>query len=69
MQADNLWEQVANRALKHAAALLDSETAPTAATVETVRELVETAILVNGMSNETPIAPDANVHLRDLTAS
>ena len=46
MQTDNLWERVANGALKHAAALLESETAPTAATVETVKGLIETAISI-----------------------
>lgn len=47
MQIDNLWERVANGALKHAAELLKSETAPTAATVETVEKLVRIAVTID----------------------
>lgn len=47
MQTDNLWGRVANGALKHAAELLESETAPTAATVETVEKLVRIAVTID----------------------
>lgn len=43
----NLWEQVGNRCLKSALAALEKETVPTAATVETVRGLIGTAISID----------------------
>ena len=46
-KAVNLWEQVGNKCLKAALFALEKETIPTAATVETVRGLVETAISID----------------------
>lgn len=46
----NLWEQVGNRCLKAALSALEKETVPTAATVETVRGLVETAISIDRLN-------------------
>lgn len=43
----NLWKQVGNQCLKSAFSLLEKETAPTEATVETVKSLVETAISID----------------------
>ena len=47
MEHGNLWEQVGNRCLSDAIALLESETVPTAATVGTVKNLVEIAISID----------------------
>lgn len=46
----NLWEQVGNKCLKTALSILEKETAPTAATVETVKGLVETAISIDTLN-------------------
>ena len=43
----NLWEQVGNECLRRALHLLNEETAPAAATAETVKSLVETAISID----------------------
>lgn len=43
----NLWERVGNKCLSHALALLESETAPTADTVEAVKGLVKMAISID----------------------
>lgn len=43
----DLWTEVGNRCLQRASELLDGETAPAAATAETVRCLVETAISID----------------------
>lgn len=40
----DLWTEVGNKCLQRASELLDDKTAPAAATAETVRCLVETAI-------------------------
>lgn len=47
MEDKSLWKQASNQCLSKALALLESETAPTAATVETVKGLVETAIAID----------------------
>ena len=47
VEKENLWEKVGNKCLKQAEKLLDSETAPTAATVGAVKGLVETAISID----------------------
>lgn len=44
---ENLWLSVGNSCLSHAKRLLDKDTAPTAATVEAVKGLVETAISID----------------------
>lgn len=46
----NLWEQVGNRCLKAALSALEKEAVPTAATVETVNALVETAISIDRLT-------------------
>lgn len=46
----SLWEQVGNKCLSSALAMLESETAPTAVTVETVRGLVEAAIAIDTLN-------------------
>lgn len=46
-QITDLWAEVGNKCLSKATALIDSETVPTAATVETVKGLVETAISID----------------------
>lgn len=43
----SLWDLVATRCLKTALSVLEKETDPTAATVETVKSLVETAISID----------------------
>lgn len=40
----DLWTEVGNKCLQRASELLDDKTAPAAATAETVKVLVETAI-------------------------
>lgn len=40
----DLWTEVGNKCLRRASELLDDKTAPAAATAETVKVLVETAI-------------------------
>lgn len=50
MEQKNLWESVGNLCLLRAECLLKSETAPTAATVETVRTLVRTAIEIDKLN-------------------
>ncbi len=50
MEKVNLWENVGNRCLASALTLLESETAPTPATVETVRALVDTAIAIDTLN-------------------
>lgn len=40
----NLWVEVGNKCLQRASELLDDKSAPAAATAETVKSLVETAI-------------------------
>lgn len=47
MAVTNLWEEVGNECLKKALSLLKKETVPTAGTVETVKNLVETAISID----------------------
>ena len=49
-----LWEQMRNKCLEAASLALESETAPTAATVETVRGLVETAISIDLREKRDP---------------
>lgn len=46
----NLWLDVGNKCLMKAEALLDSETVPTAATVEAVKTLVGTAIAIDTLN-------------------
>ena len=43
----NLWQEVGNQCLVCANALLKQETAPTAETAETVKKLVEIAIMID----------------------
>lgn len=50
MEKINLWEQVSNRCLKCAIRALDGETTPTAATVEVVKALVETACMIDTLN-------------------
>ncbi len=47
---ENTWEQVGNKCLNLANSLLDSETVPTAATVETVGKLVSIAIAIDTLN-------------------
>ena len=47
MEKENLWEQIGNKCLSYAIAMLKSETVPTAATAEIVKTLVETAISID----------------------
>lgn len=47
VEREDLWTKVGNKCLTHAAVLLESETAPTEATAETVKTLVETAISID----------------------
>lgn len=49
-ESENLWEEIGNECLLKALALLKSETVPTAATVETVRALVETALAIDTLN-------------------
>lgn len=46
MLRDELWIEISNSCLQQASELLKSKTAPAAATAETVRALVETAIAI-----------------------
>lgn len=46
----NIWEQVGNKCLSCALSILDEKTASTAATVEAVRNLVETAIEIDTLN-------------------
>ncbi len=43
---DSMWETVKNKCLTQASAALDTKTASTAGTAETVKVLVETAIVI-----------------------
>ena len=45
-----MWEQVGNKRLSCALSILDEKTASTAATVEAVRNLVETAIEIDTLN-------------------
>ena len=47
MEEKSMWEEVGNKCLERAAELLDEKTAPAAVTAETVKLLVETAILID----------------------
>lgn len=47
---DSIWERVGNKALELAESVLDRETAPTAATVETVKGLVEIAVMIDSQN-------------------
>ncbi len=47
---DNLWFDVGTKCLTHAKELLDRETAPTAATVETAQKLVHMAIEIDALN-------------------
>ena len=47
MEEVNLWAEVGNECLQKALSLLQKETVPTAGTVETVKNLVETAISID----------------------
>lgn len=49
-QVINLWEQVGNECLRQASHLLKKETTLTEATVKVIRELVETAILIDTLN-------------------
>ena len=50
MEQNNLWEQVGNRCLELARQELNKETAPAAATVETVERLVGIAISIDDLN-------------------
>ena len=50
MDKQNLWEQTGNKCLSSTLALLESETAPTAATVEAVSGLVQAAIMIDTLN-------------------
>lgn len=47
---NDLWEQIITKCLSQALSLLESTTAPTAATVETVKRLVDIAIAVDTLN-------------------
>lgn len=47
MSEKNLWEEVGDKCLQRANELLDDKTVSAAATAETVRSLVETAISID----------------------
>lgn len=46
----DIWESVGNKALKLAEDILNKETAPTAETVETVKDLVEIAVKIDTLN-------------------
>lgn len=50
MEKNSLWEQVGNRCLELAKQELNKETAPTAATVETIERLVGIAISIDTLN-------------------
>lgn len=50
MDQDSLWEQVGSRCLELARRELNKETAPDAATLETVERLVEIAISIDELN-------------------
>lgn len=50
MEQNSLWAQVGNRCLELAKQELGKETAPTAATVETVERLVKIAISIDDLN-------------------
>ncbi len=50
MVKDNRWEQISDLCLTHAIELLGTETAPTTATVNMVKDLVETAEIADKYS-------------------
>ena len=54
---DDLWGEIMRKCLERAKELLDKETTPTAATVEAVKGLVETAITANGVGGGMLIGP------------
>lgn len=62
---DNLWGEMGQKCLTHASAMLDGETAPTVATVEAVKGLVETAIRAREALYESPIGPGATTRLKE----
>lgn len=47
---ENLWEKVGNQCLARAITVLERETVPTAATVETVKTLVDVAISIDSLN-------------------
>lgn len=63
---EELWSAVMRKCLQQAEILLDSETAPTADTVETVRGLVETAIMINKIEGDSPIGPGTAIRLKEI---
>lgn len=50
MKNEDLWGQVGRECLAHASRLLNAETTPTAATVEVVKALVETACMIDTLN-------------------
>ncbi|MCI9402226.1 MAG: hypothetical protein HFF04_00945 [Oscillospiraceae bacterium] len=58
---NNLWVEVGNACLKKALALLNEETAPTAATAETVALLVKTALQLDEADYRWQIASQSAV--------
>lgn len=50
MASENLWEQVGNKCLSCALTLLETKTTQTEATVEVVKALVETAVLIDTLN-------------------
>lgn len=64
-EPENLWEEIGNECLLKALALLKSETVPTAATVESVRTLVETALAIDALNfrydHENPVLPNIRI--------
>lgn len=57
-------DEIMSKCLKRAKGLLDKETAPTVETAEAVRRLVETAIMINRIGNDSPIGPGKTICLR-----
>lgn len=60
---EDKWSEIKNKCLSKALALLNAETVPTAATAETVKRLVETAIMINKTDADSPIGPEATIRL------
>lgn len=64
----DLWTEVGNKCLQRASELLDDKTAPAAATAETVRCLVETAISMDMLNLLWDVCSKLKAHPTSLTA-
>lgn len=64
----DLWTEVGNKCLQRASELLDDKTAPAAATAETVKCLVETAISMDMLNLRWEVCSKLKAHPTSLTA-